>query len=170
MTYKWIGAILITGSCAGFGFSLALHQLKETRLLSAFGLILEDMLRELSYHLTPLPELIRHAAQNAPSVICRVFTLFADNLDRQILPDASSCMESALRDTDLSYTHLSKLLSLLGNSLGRFDLAGQISSLNTVRQQCKQEFLILRSDQHSRIRSYRVLGLCAGISLVLLLI
>lgn len=170
MTYKWIGAFLITFSCSGFGFSLALHHLKETRLLSALELILDDMLRELPYHLTPLPDLIRNAAQKAPGVICRVFTLFADNLDRQILPDAASCMESALKDAALSYTHLSKILSLLGDSLGRFDLAGQIGSLNSVHQQCKQELLVLRSDQQTRIRSYRVLGLCAGVSLVLLLI
>lgn len=170
MTYRWIGAVLITGSCAGFGFTLALHQLKETRLLSALGIILDDMLRELPYHLTPLPDLIRYSSQKAPSVICRVFTLFADNLDRQILPDVSSCMESALIDIDLPYTHLARILRLLGNSLGRFDLAGQIGSLNTVRQQCRQELLILRTDQETRIRSCRVLGLCAGISLVLLLI
>lgn len=170
MTYKWIGAILITGSCSGFGFSLALHHLKETRLLSALGLLLDDMLRELPYRLTPLPDLIRNAAEKAPGVISKVFILFADNLDRQILPDASSCMESALKDTELSYVHLEKMLRLLGNSLGRFDLAGQISSLNTVRQQCRQELQILRTDQQTRLRSYRILGLCAGASLVLLLI
>ena len=62
------------------------------------------------------------------------------------------------------------MLLLLGSSLGRFDLAGQLKGLSAVKGQCALELQELRTDREPRLRSYRVLGLCAGAALVILLI
>ena len=61
MSYKWIGSILIIGSCTGYGISLALHQRREVQLLCELRRIIDEMLWELPYQMTPLPELLRRA-------------------------------------------------------------------------------------------------------------
>ncbi len=170
MSYKWIGAILIIGSCGGFGFSLALHQKREESMLSQLGRIMDEMLWELPFQLTPLPELVRHAAGNVPGMIGKTFDQLTEQLERQVLPDVQSCMEAAMHEPLQSYPRVSKILILLGKSLGRFDLSGQVKGLSSVREQCNIELRELHEDRSTRLRSYRILSLCAGAALVILLI
>lgn len=169
MNYKWIGAVLIVGSCTGFGFSLAMNRLREIRLMNALCCILDDMVNELSYHLTPLPELVQKSVNKSPKLLSGVFTLFCSHLKRQILPDAACCMEAALAESQFDYQHTNRVLLALGNSLGRFDLSGQLRSLRSVQELCREELNQLRDDGASQLRSYRVLGMCAGVALAIFL-
>ena len=139
MSYKWIGAVLIVGSCGGFGISLAVHQKREEAMLNQLSRIIDEMLWELPFQLTPLPELIRHSAGKNSGIIGTVFLNLAEQLDRQVLPDVLSCMEACLPDSILSFMRLRKMLLLLGQSLGRFDLSGQLKGLSAVRERCGQE-------------------------------
>ena len=170
MSYKWIGAILIVGSCGGFGISLAVHQKNEEKLLCQLRAILDEMLRELPFRLTPLPELVRHGAVGRKGILPEVLLELAEQLDRQVLPDALSCMNAAIQDPVPSFPRLHHLLLQLGHSLGRFDLSGQLSELTALREQCDEEIKELRLGRSDRLKSYRVLGLCAGAALVILLI
>lgn len=170
MSYKWIGAVLIVGSCGGFGISLAVHQKREEAMLTQLCRILDEMLWELPFQLTPLPELVRHTAGKTGGILGGVFLGLAEQLDRQVLPDVLSCMEASLQGAVLSFPRLRGMLLLLGQSLGRFDLSGQLKGLTAVREQCGQELEALRADRDTRLRSYRILGLCAGAALVILLI
>lgn len=169
MPYRWIGAMLIIGSCSGFGLSLAVHHIREIQLLNALNTILDRMICELRYKLTPLPDLIRNNAVQAPKTLSQVFLQFADNLDRQILPDVSCCMEVSLNAASLPFDNLNDILNMLGQSLGRFDLNGQIVGITGVKEQCTQKLNALKSDHRDQIRSYRLLGLCAGIALAIFL-
>lgn len=170
MSYKWIGAMLIVGSCGGFGLSLTLHQKREEAMLTQLCRILDEMLWELPFQLTPLSELIRHTAGSTKGMLRTVFDGLAEQLDRQVLPDVQSCMEAVLRENALTFPRLRRMLLLLGQSLGRFDLSGQLKELTSVRELCGQELKLLQSDRDTRLRSYRILGLCAGAALVILLI
>lgn len=170
MSYKWIGAALIIGSCGGFGISMTLHQKREEAMLESLCRVLDEMLWELPFQLTPLPELIRHNASKYKGVLGEILMGLAAQLDRQVLPDVLSCMEAELQDKAQSFPRLRRMLLLLGHSLGRFDLSGQLKGLASVRERCGQELQALQSDRDSRLRSYRVLGLCTGAALVILLI
>ena len=170
MSFKWFGAALIVGSCGGFGISLAMHQKREEAMLIRLSRIIDEMLWELPFQLTPLPELIRHSAGKNSGIIGTVFLNLAEQLDRQVLPDVLSCMEACLPDSILSFMRLRKMLLLLGQSLGRFDLSGQLKGLSAVRERCGQELRELQSQRDTRLRSYRILSLCAGAALVIQLI
>lgn len=167
--YKWIGSFLIIGSCTGFGISLAVHQKHEERLLSQLTRMIEEMLWELPFQLTPLPDLLRHCARHKPNMLSELFIGVANQLDRQVLPDPISCIEAEMSRDFLSFPRLHRILLLLGASLGRFDLSGQIKGLASVKTQCTQELAELHAGRDTRLRSYRVLGLCAGIALAILL-
>ena len=120
MSIKWIGAFLIVTGCGGFGFSLAAVHRRETALLRGLQRALQYMQNELKYRLTPLPELCAQAGIEAGGQLKVVFTDLSRAMERQLSPDAASCMTDAIRKSKESLpVSMRRLLGQLGRSLGR---------------------------------------------------
>ena len=169
MSLKWIGAILVIAGCGGFGFSLAYNYRKEEKMLRQLLKILEFMECELEYRQSALPQLCLDAAKYGTGCIARVFSLLGEELEMQICPDAVCCMEVAVNKAQGLSQSARQILSLLGRSLGRFDLRGQLSELASVKCSCRELLENLTRNQETRIRNYQTLGLCAGVALAILL-
>lgn len=169
MDYKWLGAVLVFVSCGGFGFSLCTSHKTEESMLRQLLAALDYMQCELQYRLTPLPELCHGAGMQAKGILRQVFLRFSRELDYHLTPDVASCMTAAIAAADLPLK-AKEILCLLGNSLGRFDLNGQIMGLESVRQQCREDLQTMTADKTVRLRSYQTLGLCAGAALVILFV
>lgn len=170
MTYKWIGAICIIVSCGGFGFAMGAMQLREEKTLRQLISALDYMECELQYRLTPLPDLCRQAGADSRGCIREVFGKLAYELESQVSPDVESCMRAALRETDNLPKYTLEAFVLLGQSLGRFDLPGQLKGLDGVRLACRRRLEELTVNKEPRLRSYQTLGLCAGAALAILFI
>lgn len=170
MHYKWIGAVFIVISCGGFGFLLTLMHKREEEALRQLAGILEFMVCELNYRMTPLPELCRQAGLQGKGVLKEIFLRLSEELDYQIAPDVAACMEKSLSSSETLPAKTRELLCMLGNLLGRFDLDGQIKGLQFVRECCLSAIQTLTADRDVRLRSYQTLGLCAGAALVILFI
>ncbi len=170
MRIKLFGIILVLAGCGGFGFKLVSSHIREERALRQLIRLLDYMECELQYHLTPLPSLCRQAAVESEGVLRKVFLSFATGLEDQISPDVAGCMKSALSGAKDIPGHTYKLLELLGKSLGRFDIEGQIKGLEAVRQECRINLQELTENRDVRLRKYQTLGLCAGAALAILLI
>ena len=168
MNARWIGAIFVLFSCGGFGFSIAHSYRQRERLLHQLLAALEMMASELEYRLTPLPELARKAAKDTSGVLRDVFLNLARELDWQSEPDAGSCMRAAMDKCHDLPTCLRRPLRLLGQTLGRFDLPGQLQGLKSVQDACRREIARLENNRAARLRSYQTLGLCTGAALVIL--
>ncbi len=170
MGLKIFGAILILAGCGGFGFKLASAHIREERSLRVLIRILDYMECELQYHMTPLPQLCRQASAEGEGALKKAFYLLADELENQISPDVEGCMALVLsKNKDmpgLSYA----AMELLGRSLGRFDMEGQLRGLESVRQECRRNLNELMENRDMRLRNYQTLGLCAGAALAILLI
>lgn len=170
MIYKWIGALLIILGCGGFGFTLAALHRREEHSLRQLIRAMEYMSCELQFQMTPLPDLCRQAGQEQKGALGKVFLHLAEELDSQISPDVSSCMHAALAHSGDVPGKTFDNLKLLGSSLGRFDLNGQLNALESVRASCRSDLEMLTSNRDTRLRSYQTLGLCAGAALAILLI
>lgn len=170
MNFQWIGAMLIIASCGGCGFSIAARQRREEAMLEQLRLVMRFMESELQYRLTPLPELARLSSREARGNVRKVLAQFSKDLENQSFPDVSACMHAAMLCEPDIPQRVRRILRMLGQSLGRFDLPGQIRGLRTVQSICNQELDALRFNRDIRLRSYRVLGFCAGTALVVLLI
>ena len=96
MTYKWIGAILVVVSCGGFGFSLAASYRREEHFLDQMISLVEFMICQLQYQLTPLPELCRMAGKETKGVLRELLLRYGAEMEKQIAPDSYSCMVAAL--------------------------------------------------------------------------
>lgn len=170
MSVKLIGIILIIGSCGAFGFSLASSHRREEKCLRQLIAALDYMACELQYRLTPLPSLCRQAACESCGVIRQVLTDFTEELEDQVSPNVSSCMSAALRRSRDVPSVTKECLTVLGQSLGRFDLEGQLRGLESIRQTCRHKLEGLETNKEVRLRSYQTLGLCVGAALAILLI
>jgi len=170
MTWKWIGAVLVIVGCGGFGFLIAAGVKREERYLRELLEAMEFMTSELQYRMTPLPELIDRAACHTSGTLWQVFSALDRELATQIAPNAEACLRAALENTDGIPTLTGRVLRMLGRSLGKFDLAGQISGINFVKDACRENLNKLQKDKAERLRSYRTLGVCAGIALAILLL
>lgn len=168
MNYKWIGAILIISGCSGAGLSIANKYRKEETSLNQLMSVLQFMESELEYKLTPLPELCRSASRGARGSLREVIQNVSREMDRQSESDAESCMCAAIRKTGNIPRSLSNLLLQLGQTLGRFDLPGQLRGIQAVKVSCERELKRCEERREVRLRSYQTLGVCAGIALAIL--
>lgn len=170
MSIKWLGAVLVIVGCGGVGFSMAAGCKREEWALRSLVSALDFMTCELQFRLTPLPQLVRQTGQECRGIVGEVLTELAVQLESQIIPDADSCMYAALS----RFEHLPKAaeeaLRLLGTSLGRFDLPGQLQGLEQVRAHCRRELERMNAGKEQRLRSYQTLGVCAGAALAILFV
>ena len=170
MTLKMIGAILVIAACGGVGFKIAATQRREEQTLYRLTAILDYMECELQYRLTPLPELCRQAAAEDKGILRQLFHGLALELEDQISPDAERCMNAVLSRFQQLPASTRESLELLGRSLGRFDLEGQLKGLEAVRQECRLKAASLSQNKETRLRSYQTLGLCAGAAIAIIFI
>jgi stage III sporulation protein AB len=170
MIPKLLGAGLIIAACGGIGMAKAMAYRRQERMLQQLISALQAMSSELQYRLTPLPQLMGLGAKQCTGLLTRLFLDAAGHMDDTSEPDAAGCLDLALQNApDLPDSLKDKLL-LLGKSLGRFDLQGQLSGMEAVLQLCKRELDGLYLNRDVRLRSYTTLGLCGGAALVILFI
>lgn len=170
MNYRIIGAILVVLSSSAVGFSIAQAHRNEAKTLMQLIRALEFMSCELEYRMPPLPELCRLTAAQVTGPMGQLLTSLEKELQLQVSPDVYSAMASAMEKTDKLPETVKKNLLLLGKTLGRFDLTGQLSGIASVMQLCRRDLDGLLCNQDVRLRSYRTLGICAGVALVILFI
>ncbi len=170
MNFKWIGALLVVAGCGCAGLSIAAGYKKQACLLRQLIQILSFMRCQLQFKLTPLPELCEAASREGSGLLREIFKYVSDELNQQIAPDVCSCMSAALeRCENVPYSLRRQLLSL-GNSLGRFDLPGQLQGLKSVERDCQQELNKINQLCTDRIRAYQTLGFCAGAAMVIIFV
>ena len=170
MNLRIAGAVLVLLGCGGMGFSLAAAYRLEERMLRQLLSALDYMQCELQYRLTPLPELCRKVAAASSGQIRGVFYAMAEALEDQISPDVERCMGHVLSRFRQLPRITKSCLELLGESLGRFDVQGQLRTLESTRDRCRNLLAEHTRDKTSRLRNYQTLGLCAGAALAILLL
>lgn len=167
---RWVGAFLVLLAGGYVGFSIALSHRKEERTFRQIIAAINYMECELQYRLTPLPQLLGQASQETAGIVRNVLAELAFELNNQITPQVSSCMDIVLlKQNDISQ-NIKEAFSQLGQCLGRFDLQGQLKELDYVRVFCTSHLNDLEANRDARLRSYQTLGLCAGAALAILLL
>ena len=170
MSIKWIGALLVVAGCGGVGFTMAAACKREEWCLRGLVSALDYMTCELQFRLTPLPQLCAQAGAACWGAAGKALLNLSRELENQVCPDADSCMYAALARTDNIPKETERALRLLGTSLGRFDLDGQLRGIEQVRSHCRRQLDALSENRNQRVRGYQTLGLCAGAALAILFV
>lgn len=170
MILKLIGAVFVVVGCGGIGFRIAANHRNEERNLRQLIGILDYMECELQYRMTPLPELCRQASKEFTGLLGNILQELSVEMDAQNHTDLEMCMSVVLENAEKLPPLTREELLLLGRSIGRFDMEGQLKGLEAVRQECRRQVGSLSYNRDARLRSYQTLGLCAGAALAILFI
>ena len=170
MALKLVGVIFTIVGCGSVGFKIAANYRREERNLQQLLRILEYMQCELQYRYTSLPTLCRQIANTFKGSPGYIFMELATEIESQISPDASCCMKNIINKDQRLPPITKNVFADLGISIGKFDLNGQVSSIESVKDSCTRSLNHLRENKDARLRSYQTLSLCAGAALAILLI
>ncbi len=170
MTLRILGAILVIAGCGGFGFLIAASHRREVRAMKQFISALDYMECELKYRLTPLPDLCRCSAAICRGSVKNMLSTLADELDTQISPDVKKCIDATMNMVSDIPSLVIEGFTLLGQTLGHFDLDGQLKGIESVKHECSRKLAAYMENQDTRLRSYQTLGICAGAAIAILFI
>lgn len=170
MIIKIIGAILIIAASGSFGFLMAAAHRRTAKMMQQLLRAIEYIQRELQYRMSSLSDVFRAVSSQIGGAIGRFFDLLANELDRQIAPDITYCVDAALSQIRDMPELVRNSILLLGKSLGRFDLEGQLKGLTAIYDECSIMLTNYTDHQDVRLRSYQTLALCAGAAVVILFI
>lgn len=165
---KLFGAVLVMLGCGGAGVIKVAAYRYQVQTLQQLIRALEYMVCELQYRMSPLPELCQSTSQICTGVLKHILQSLGQELTNQITPDAQTGMTAVVLRYAAIPDRIRKCLLMLGDSLGRFDLNGQLQGLHSVKKNAEFELEQLRTNQDLRLRSYQTLGICAGAALVVL--
>ena len=166
---RLMGAGCIVAGGGAFGFAMAAASRREEGQLRQLLGALEYLSCELSYRLTPLPNLCRGAAEGRGGAVYEFFLMLARELERQEEADVQGCVRSILDRMELPAS-LRRILIELGQTLGRFDLPGQLKGLELGIRETEQALRTIRDGAPERRRSWQTLGLCVGAALAILFV
>ena len=170
MIGKWIGAFCIFVSCASVGFTVAYRQTRELKMIEQWIRIIARAEKEICCHLRAVPDLFRMISYEENGPLGRLFLRTAIEMENQIQPNASICLNVALADFDGLPKSVLDMLILFGAELGRYDLESQLKGLAEIRAIAEEKRTQILQNHSKRIRGYQTLGLCAGAALVILFI
>ena len=168
MSAKIFGAILVIVGCGSVGFRLASSQKKEEALIRQLVSTLDYMECEMQYRLTPLPELCKLASDCLSGQLRSFFVSLSEELEAQVSPDVPHCVRAALSKSNEYPPSIRELLTLLGKTLGKFDVEGQLKGFEEVRSEGRRKLEEMAKNRDIRLRSYQTLGLCAGAAMAIL--
>ena len=170
MKPRIFGALLVVVGCSAFGFSLAAVPRREERLLKDLLHSLLYMESELTYRLTPLPELFQQVASISGHTLGHFYMQLSEELDTLAACDATACMDSVLAVTTGLPASVRWILTQLGRSLGCFDLSGQLRGIAYAQETVRRELTHLQINMEHTVKSFRLLGCCAGAAIAILLL
>ena len=167
---RYLGAIMVIFGCGSIGFLIAKRLLYEISSVRSLISTLEYWENALTYHHTTIPELCRIAHTIDSSEIGEFFKILGEQLDAHGSGNASHCIESTLLQCRDIPASTQKLIKQLARGLGEFDLNGQLLIFRSVLHEANIILEALSSNLNVRLRSYRTLGICAGVAISVLII
>lgn len=168
---RLMGALLTVGGGAFLGFDAHRRLNRRARVLRQLAGALEQMDREISFRLTPMPQLMEELAADYPPPVGDLFANCRKGMDQLGERSLAEIWRQALADTPLDLEgRAAGILDELGEVLGRFEESGLRSALARAGAELTREAELAREDGEKRGRMYQVLGLtCGGLLVILLL-
>ncbi len=169
---KLAGVIFIVISTCSVGLRIASTLRKHCKMLRQLLSALQVMESEIGFCSTPLPQVFALMAIQTDGSLSRVFSSVARAMDKNRWLTPQSAMAKALQaetHSEMDKQVAEELLSLSAG-LGKYDRESQIATLDKAK--ARIGLLLQSAEQECNVRSktYRVLGICAGISVAILLV
>ena len=161
---------MIIASCTLVGFTISATYQREERELRQLVHALEYMCCELQFHRSALPEVCSTIGKEHSGYIGKLFENLTKELESRHESDVQACFATAAAAAGPLSRQLEDAVCMLGSTLGRFDLDGQLVGLKSVTAYCEQQLAVMSQGREARLRSYQTLGVCTGAALAILFV
>lgn len=165
---KIAGVVFVLLSSCSVGFRVAAGLKKRCGYLREFINTLHLMRNELIYLHTPLPVLFSAAAKQTHGNLWQILNYMSEAMEKNRWTSPIHAAENALSvfPDDL----LGDLLLKLAKRLGSYDTQAQLAGIDIVCDEAACMLHSLEAEMGLRSKTYKLLSICAGIALVILLI
>ena len=167
---RLMGAVLLAGGAALLGVSAARRTKSRVRDLRMLAEGLRAMLRELSYRMAPLAELLHGAKAQTGERVQLFFSLCAQGAEHLNGRSFQSVWEQAAEASQMCLEREDwQCLNSLGHVLGRYDCESQCQALEASLSRLEERGKEAEEQSQKLGKLYSVLGLTAGAFLSILL-
>ena len=161
------GLTLLSGALYAIRFTKE-HRLKEA-YFEELLMILEHFLWELQTNLSPLNICCQVASCSGKGKMSQIMAQLAHYLVQGSGQSPETCMDLVLEGQDIPLV-LRHRLHQLADTLGRYDLSGQIGGIRAVQELCRRDLHALTVQRAKNVKSCQALGLCTGAAVAILLL
>ena len=169
MNWRILGAVLLIAGSCGIGSRIAAVYKQETIQLYQIRKTIEYIICDLQWLQNPLPQIIHNTFPYATGNLKQLLREYALQLEAQVTPNPACCMEAAIRRFPEISDSARRYLIELGESLGKFNLQGQLLCIQGINMKCINELRELEEKLPVHTRCCRAYSLCIGIILTLIL-
>ena len=167
---KLVGALLIVASSSWVGIRAA-HSLRRLQsALNGFSAALEQMRSELAFTQSGFAELCASLGKAGEPESARFFTLLGADVSAEGFQPVGATRRAAERSGLQLPPATFLALEQLFDGFGRLDLDGQVRQIAFASDAIARQSEQLRAQADQRCRSYELLGLCAGLAVMILVI
>ena len=168
---KLLGAALLMAGCGAVGLAAVGRLDGRVRDLRELTAGLETLRRELGGRLTPLPGALNAAADGTHGRAAGFFAFCANHAEHLDGAAFHEIWRDGLEQCRLQLTGEDRvLLEQLGPVLGRYDADSQLQAIEGVLAGLGRRQVLAEEERQRMGRVYGVLGMTAGVFLVILLI
>ena len=168
---KYAGMIFVIVSAASVGLQMSSSLRNRSRLLRQLLAAMQILRNEISVCGTPLPQAFALIAVSSNGAVARLFSYLAREMEirRWLTPVAA--MEQGLMDDPIwkQETCVCGILGHCAAGLGKYDRTSQMQVLDQTANDLTALLKQTEQEQSIRGKTYRILGICAGLSMVILL-
>ncbi len=169
---RLVGAILVAGGATAVGLAAAGMLKTRVDVLSSLVLALDTIHTEITFRLTPLPELMRLLEKQTSPPANELFINCTKHMDELGQKTFSSIWITAVEESAaLGLTRDEKqILEELGVFLGRYDAESQVKAIAYTRHRLQRVLDGALDDRQKQGKLYKMLGVITGAAVVIILI
>jgi stage III sporulation protein AB len=167
-----IGAVLITAGAAAWGFLGVVRLRTRAKSLTALASALGAVKSEICDRLTPMPELLEQLGEESTYPANLLFKNACEKMSSLGNKPFSSIWMQAVKATPelLLMPSEELVLTELGLSLGRYDVAEQKSALSYAQRRMEEYSRKAEAEREKNSKVHAFLGVAAGIFAVVILL
>ena len=168
---RWLGAILVAGATSAAGLAAIQRLGARVRLLSAFVTALDVMLAEITFNLTPLPELMSLLSRRSAPPARSFFLHCACLMKRLGEEPFLTLWQKAVGDMGAEWRAGERdVLMDLGAVLGRYDHKAQARAITLAKSRMEALLARAEGERARQGRIFGALGAASGLAIVIILI
>ena len=173
MWLKFVGGVLVIAASTGIGFSFARRYSNRPRQIIQLISGLTTLKANINYLSMPLAEALFYCGESVDGPVREIFSKTGQTLARRTGLSVRQAIESVLEETKATLAlgaPEKEIMLQLGANLGATNREEQQKYLIMVIEELRQIEEEARRERAQNVKMFRYLGVCGGLTAVLLLV